>query len=309
MGLVSYFYRKNFICRHDKEVGVPYFSYQDFKGLKQEDNYFISSRGYKLRYFYFYYDNYKEDKIIFFCHGLGAGHAAYFAEINALAKRGYKVLTLDYTGCLDSEGKDMVSLTEPARNVIELLDYLKLKQEIVLVGHSLGGFTALNVINMRQDIKTAVILSGFLSISLTMKKFLKSKFVISRVLKYESKMGKEYYALDNIEYLKTTKDKIFFIQSDDDPIIPYDVALKVVEQIDNPNVKTLRLTGRKHNPNYTDEAVRYMNEVFGVYYQLIKDKKIRTDQEKIAYFKDKSIAKMTEQDPQIFDQIIAFIEQ
>ena len=96
MGLVSYLYKKQFVCRYYKEVGFPYCAYSDFKGLNQEEYTFINSKGIEIHYFYFYYDNFKDDKIVLFLHGLAPGHAAYFAEIDALARRGFKVLALDY---------------------------------------------------------------------------------------------------------------------------------------------------------------------------------------------------------------------
>ena len=113
----------------------------------------------------------------------------------------------------------------------------------------------------------------------------------------------------NPEYLKTTTDDVFVIQSTDDQMVPYEMSLKIIEGIDNPHIKTKRYEGRKHNPNYTDAAVAYMNDVFGQYYALIKDKKIVTDEDKIAYFKDVSLAKLVEQDEQLFDEMVDFIEK
>ena len=52
-----------------------------------------------------------------------------------------------------------------------------------------------------------------------------------------------------------------------------------------------------------------MNEVFGNYYYLVKQKKIKTDQDKIDYFKDVPIAKLVEQDQELFDQIVDFINK
>ena len=309
MGLVSHLYIKHFVCRYDKEVGVPYYQASDFKGLKEEVFVFINSQGVELKYFYYYYDNYNEDKIILFLHGLACGHAAYFAEIEALARRGYKVLTLDYTGCGDSKGNCLGSLNTPTRDVNELLDYLKLDKPLVLVGHSLGGYTSLNIINLRKEIKKAVVISGFLSIPSIGKALIKNKFFVSRILKYESKAYPEYWNIDNIDYLNKTEDDIFFIQSDNDTMVPYSIALNVVEQIDNPHIKKLMIPNRKHNPNYTDDAVNYMNETFGNYYYLIKQKKIKTNEDKINYFKDVSLSKLVEQDEALFDQIKEFIEK
>ena len=201
----------------------------------------------------------------------------------------------------------MISLNQPTRDVMELLDFLKLEKPVVLVGHSLGGYTALNLMNLRKDMQKAVILSGFLSISSLIPITIKNKFIASNILKYERKVEPEYFDLNNIEYLKNTTNHLFFIQSDDDQMVPYNVALQVVESIDNSHIKTLRMNGRKHNPNYSEAAVNYMNEVFGKYYYLLKKKKIKTDEEKIEYFKDVSIAKLTEQDEDVMKQIIDYI--
>ena len=309
MGIVSYFYKKSLVCRYDKEVGFPYYSYNDFKGFKQDAFTFTNSKGIEIHYFYYYYDNYKDDKLILFCHGLCPGHTAYLAEIECLARRGYKILTLDYTGCGESKGKRLGSLNTPTRDVDELLNYLKIDKPVVIMGHSLGGYTTLNLMNKRKDLQKAVILSGFLSIPLTLPTMIKSKFVVKRILSYERKIEPNKSPLDNIEYLKTTKDRLFMIQSEDDQMIPYNVSLKVVEEMNNPNIKTLKYVGRKHNPNYTDDAINYMNEVFGQYYYLIKQKKLKTDAEKIEYFKDVSLARLTKQDEKLFDEIQEFIEK
>ena len=307
MGLVSYLYKKEFVCRYDKEVGVPYCRVSDFKGLNEEVFSFTNSKGIELKYFFYYYDNYQDDKIVLFLHGLACGHAAYFAEIDALARRGYKVLTLDYTGCGDSKGKCLGSLNTPTRDVNELLDYLKIDKPIVLVGHSLGGYTALNVINVRDDIQKAVIMSGFLSVPTLGMAILKNKFIVSRIGAYERKAEPDYCNIDNLAYLKTTDNKLLFIHSLDDNIVPYAISTKNVEEISNPNIRIIKVNNRKHNPNYNDEAVAYMNEVFGPYYQLVREKKIKSDEDRINYFKDASIARMTEQDPVIIKEIVDFI--
>ena len=308
MGIISRLYIKKFVKRYDKEVGVPYYSHLDFKGLQQEKDAFIDSRGVEVHYFYYYYNNYKEDKVILFCPGIGPGHTAYLAEINQLAKRGYKVLTLDYSGCGESKGDNLGSLNTPTSDVIDLLNHLNLNKPIILIGHSLGGFTALNVINIRKDINKAVILSGFLSIPSLVKTIIKSNFVSSRIFSYEKKAMPQYYNVDNIEFLNHTDDTLLFIQSEDDTMIPYDISLKVVEEIDNPSIKTIKLKNRNHNPNYTESAVNYMNEVFGEYNKLIKDKKIKTDEDKMKFFKDVSLSKLTEQDEDMFGMITNFVE-
>ena len=197
----------------------------------------------------------------------------------------------------------------PTLDVMDLLDYLKIDKPIVLVGHSLGGYTSLNIINQRKDIDRAVVIAPFIDMKSLLNVFTKSNFITKHLLKYEKKVNTKYYPIDNIKYLKNTKDKLFIIQSDDDGMIPYSISLQVVESLNNPNLKLLRMSGRKHNPTYKDSAVKYMSEVFGSFELLIKNKVIKTKEDRIDYFKNVSIDMLTEQDENLYNQIIAFIEQ
>ncbi len=309
MGYIAKVYLNKFVCRYDKEVGVPYHSYTDFKGLKQESFSFNNSKGIEIHCFYYYYDNYKQDKLILFCHGMGPGHVSYLADIDALARRGYKVLTLDYTGCGDSKGKYLGSLNTPTRDVMDLLEYVKPEKEIILIGHSLGGFTALKVASLRKDITKVVVFAPIVTTRPMVFNASKSKFITHFILRYERKVEKEYDSIDLPKYLRETQDKVLFIQSVDDPMVPYETSLKVAEEANNPNIETIKLNGRKHNPNYTEAAINYMNEVFGEYNRLAKYKKFQSDEERIAYFKDVSIEKLTEQDEALFDKIDSFISK
>ena len=307
MGIISKVYIDKFVCRYDKEVGVPYYSYEDFKGLQQEEYSFNNSKGIEIHYFFYYYDKYKEDKIVIFLPGMGPGHSSYMAEIETLAKRGYKVLTLDYTGCGYSKGKYLGAMNAPTRDTMDLLDHLKLDKELILVGHSLGGFTALKVLSLRQEINKAVVMSPIITIESMVIKAAKSKFITKGVLRYERKVEKEYDLIDVPLFLKNTTDSILFIQSVDDPLVLYETSLKIAEETHNPHIQIIKMEGRKHNPNYTKAAVNYMNEVFGDFNRLTMNKKITNDEERIAYFKDVSLARLTEQDQDLFDKIVAFI--
>ena len=307
MGICSHVYVKKFVCRYDKEVGVPYHSCSDYKGLKREEFSFNNSKGIEIHYFYYYYDNYQEDKIVLFCHGLGPGHASYMAEIEALAKRGYKVLAVDYTGCGESKGKYLGSMNRPTRDVMDLLDHLKLDKTVVLVGHSLGGFTALKVASLRKEITKVVVFAPILMIKPMVLRGSKSKFVTYWILRYERKVEKAYDQIDVPKFLGSTTDDILFISSVDDPMVPYETSLKIAEDSNNPHIQIIKFENRKHNPNYTENAVKYLNEVFGDYNRRVMYKKIKSDEERIAYFKDVSLDRLTEQDQELFDKIKEFI--
>ena len=173
MGLISKMYTKNFLKRYDKDEEITYYCAEDFAGLACEQGSFKNSQNVMIRYFTYNYAEYKEDKLILFCPGMGPGHTAYLAEIETLCRAGYRVLTLDYTGCGTSGGERMDSVNAPVRDAAELIDLLKPKEELIPVGHSLGGYTALTIANVLPCVKRAVILSGFVSIADEMMGFVK----------------------------------------------------------------------------------------------------------------------------------------
>ena len=70
--------------RYDNTDISFYFSYKDFEGLEREAYAFKSSMGHTLRGYLYYHDQFKEDRLIVFDHGLGNGHRAYMKEIELM---------------------------------------------------------------------------------------------------------------------------------------------------------------------------------------------------------------------------------
>ena len=307
MGLIK-LYKDNFLQRQDKDPVIPYYSHNDFPNLIYEENSFTNSLGIKLNYFFYSYKGYDPNKIVFFCHGLEPGHTAYLTEIELLCKSGYKVLTMDYTGCGSSEGETLPSVNRPAKDVIELLDYLKLKEEIVLIGHSLGGYTALTVIYQTPSIKKAVIISGFVTIASEMLGFVKLHILANVFQRYENKLNPDYKKVNNWKYLKKTNDNILFFHSTDDTMVKYKYNTGKVAKIKNPCLRIYTYEGKKHNPNYSKEGLEYMNMAMGGYFQSLKDGKLKTLEERKPYFADKPIGKMTDQDKDVWKIILDFIK-
>lgn len=307
MGFVVDNYKKNFLIRFDKDEAIPYYCADDFSGLFLERGSFENSAGVAIQYFIYHYAEYDESKLILFCPGMGPGHTAYLTEIETLCRSGYRVLTLDYTGCGASDGERMTSVNAPVRDAVELLEFLKPQEEIIPIGHSLGGYTALTLSNLTPTVKRAVVISGFVSISDEMMGFSKIRLLADRVKKFEKKLDRHYGAVDNRKYLAATTDKILWIHSLDDPMVNYKYNAGQVLKIGNPNVRVITVNGKKHNPNYTDGAILKMNACMGEYNRLVQENKFATPEERKAYFDDKPIAKMTEQDPAVWGEILRFI--
>ena len=68
------------------------------------------------------------------------------------------------------------------------------------------------------------------------------------------------------------------------------------------------MQGRKHNPNYTADAVSYMNEVFSAYARAAKEGEISTLEEKKAFLAGTDWFRMTEQDEEVFSRIEEFLK-
>ena len=143
---------------------------------------------------------------------------------------------------------------------------------------------------------------------MSLKPCQKKELIAKMVARFERRQDKVSGRLDNKEFLKHTTDKILFIQSKDDQMVPYSVGLGEVLTYDNENIECLSVEGKKHNPTYSYDAINYMNEVFSEYNQLIKNNTLDTLEKRQEYMKDKSISKMTEPDMEIMDKIIAFFD-
>ncbi len=307
MGLITNIYQKRFLRRYDRDEAFPYYRPEDFPGLICRRDSFQNRAGVIIKYYIYSYGEYDPEKLILFCPGMGPGHTTYLAEIEYLCRAGYRVLTLDYTGCGASGGEKMTSVNAPSRDAMELLALLEPKEEVIPVGHSLGGYTALNVTHLLPKRTRAVIISGFINISDEMMGIIRLRRLADRVKECERWIDPIYGAIDNLSYLEVTEDRILWIHSKDDPMVNYRYNAGQVLKMGNPNIKVITVKGKKHNPNYTAESVRTMNAWIGEYSRLVKKKRLSTPEERKAYFADKPIGRMTQQDPEIFGEILAFI--
>ena len=308
MGPIARKYREQLLCRYDKDGYTPYLSASDYPGLECDEGTFVNTAGVAVAFFRYRYENYDPAKLVVFCHGLGAGHTAYLAEIEYLCKNGLQVLTLDYTGCDKSGGDGMLSVNRPTRDVIELLDFVKPAEELSVVGHSLGGYTALNVIRMVDRVKRGVIISGFLYSKQMLGHFIKNRLIHYLVERVERKNDPAIACADNGKYLKHTTDRLLFIASEDDPMVPFSIGAGLAQTLGNDKLEFLIEQNKKHNPTYTAEALAFMQESFGTFNRLVAEGKLPTLEEKQAFFADRPAAKMTAQDPRVMDAVVKFIK-
>lgn len=313
-------YKKNFIIRYDKDGIIPYLSFKDFPGLVQETGSFTDSKGINICYFIYYYPKTQNGKKLLFLPGVGPGHTAYMTEIEYFCKAGFCVYTLDYAGTGESGGDNLISFTQPAIDTDELLDVLKLGQ-IEIASHSLGSYTTLNLLMKHYEIKRAVFMAGFISVRAFAKQLICTipgvsalasgtlaereifENALSEIIQNEADEAFPFKPLVIPEFLSKTDDTILFIQSEDDPVVNFKESVGHIKDfIPNPNFSFIIEKNKKHNPNYTREALCYMYETFGQFNAM-------TDiLEKKKFMQDKSARMMTVQDEKVMSEVIRFLK-
>lgn len=162
--LALYAHNLVFGKRINRNVNLKYFEPQDFDlRVRRLDVTFDGT----LIYAAVYTDRPEEEcaKAVLFCHGMGAGHAAYMTEIARLASFGYAVVAYDSIGCGLSHGKNARGFYANVQSAVAACIAVRADKQLKLlplyaVGHSWGAYTALCLTKI-VGLRAVVALSGF----------------------------------------------------------------------------------------------------------------------------------------------------
>ena len=310
-------YKKALIKRLDIDDSVFLFDYTDFEGLKKEPYSFVSDTGARLNGGFYYYDNPKVDKLIVFDHGMGAGHRPYMREIETICKAGYLVFSYDHEGTAGSEGKTIRGLTGSLHDLNVAINELKKTQyyegrEIIVIGHSWGGFSTKNIVAFHPEVKKIVPISGFSSLELVVNGMVPNIFKSARksIIAYEEAMNPGYTSVTAVDTIANSSAKALICQSIDDPIVfskdHFDPLKEAFSK--NPSIRFITVYDRGHNPNFTLKAVKLKDDFFAEKRALEKKNKLKTSEQKSALIAKYDFWQMTEQDMDFWNQVFDFIE-
>ncbi|MBQ8600341.1 MAG: alpha/beta fold hydrolase [Clostridia bacterium] len=309
MKLLNNIYQKAVCSRADDNGAIFYFSAADFAGLRQKNYAFHSSDGHILQGYFYFYENYKSNHIIVFDHGMGGGHRSYMREIEVLAKEGYLVFSYDHTGCMESGGETTGGFPQSLKDLNDALTALKAdfpNHTFSVIGHSWGGFSTMNIAAFHPDVKHLIAFSGFISVEQVLKQFFGvfCKGIYKEVLQKEP----VYAASSAVESLKNTDAKILIFHSGDDHTVSSKMHFDVLAEAfaEKENVRLIKVNGKKHNPNYTADAVQYKDAFFAAYKKTAK--KLKTEQQKQAFKDQFDWYRMTEQDMEIWSQVFEVLK-
>ncbi len=311
LSTVKKFYQK-FIFKRCDDVGTArYFSSEDFEGLSCEPYSFKNSAGETLQGCFYNYDNPIEGRLIIFDHGIGGGHLSYMKEIELLARHGYKVFSYDHTGCMKSGGDSCVGFTQSLSDLDNCLKTLKSDErfktaKFAVMGHSWGGFAALNISAFHPDLTHIVVFSGFVSVSTIAESFGAFKKYIYEA---EKQSNPKYVDCNASESLKNTNAKLVFVYSDNDKLVKKDKHYDALKSAFGKRENTYFLLeeGKGHNPNYTVDAVNYLAEYMQA---LSKNKsKLKTDEQKKLFTDSFDWDRMTKQDENVWQKIFEVLDK
>lgn len=298
--------------RSDDGGTAYYFSAENFEGLQRKSYTFENLKGERLQGYFYQYDDPKPYRIVIFDHGMGGGHRSYMKEIERLAKHGYSVFAYDHTGCMESQGAHTNGFAQSLADLHAALLTLEKDPDFSaytfsVVGHSWGGFSCLNIAALHPEITHVVAISGFLSpdriLRQTFRGILKPYYRRAYALERESNPDFVDYRAENS--LRDFCGRVLVIHSSDDRVVHsksnFRVLKKALEGRDN--VRFLEVNGKGHNPNYTEDAVRYKDAYLAELKRMAKSGRLNSEDAKRAFVKKFDWDRMTAQDDEVWKYI------
>jgi 3-oxoadipate enol-lactonase len=92
-------------------------------------------------------------------HGIGGGHLSFAPQVETLASSGYRAVAWDMPGYGRSAPIEPYNFKGLAQSCIALIEALKCG-DVVLVGHSMGGMVAQEVMARRPELVSKLVLCG-----------------------------------------------------------------------------------------------------------------------------------------------------
>jgi 3-oxoadipate enol-lactonase len=102
--------------------------------------------------------------VILMLHGIGGGHLAFAPQVETFAGSGYRAVAWNMPGYGHSAPVDPYNFKALANSCIALIESLigadEKRKNVILLGHSMGGMVAQEVIARRPDLVSKLILCG-----------------------------------------------------------------------------------------------------------------------------------------------------
>ncbi len=301
------------------------FSVSDYDGLQMERSDFqsedVTLAGYK------YSKEGQEIKgVVLIAHGLGGGgHNSYMPFIDYFTSSGYYVFAYDARGNDNSGGDAVEGLPQGLIDLDNAIHHLVAESEytdlpIALFGHSWGGYSVGNLLNMHPNVKAAVIVAGFnetedLLLYQGRQMAGSAADILLPYLKlYERiKFGKEYTSVSAIKGMEKTDAGIMIVHSKDDTTVPTEYGYdKFYEAFgDNERFRFVLYEDKGHDYLFYSEAAwAYREQLNKDYKSYVEDNGREHNAETKEAFMNEYLDKKKcfEPDPVLMEQIIEMFD-
>jgi len=131
------------------------------------------------------------------------------------------------------------------------------------------------------------------------------------VLELEQRSNPDYVNFDGVKSLLETRAQVLLIYSEDDTLCkkdPHFDALKAGLS-EKKNISFLLVNHKGHNPNYTVDAVQYLQEYGKAKTAFARKKKLLTPEGKKSFVDSFDWERMTTQDETVWKEIFALLEK
>ncbi len=301
------------------------FDVDDYEGLQMEREDFesdgITLAGYK------YYKSVKGIKgVVVVAHGLGGGgHNAYMPFVDYFTSNGYYVFAYDVRGNDNSGGKTVEGLPQGIVDLDNAINHAATLEEyanlpVMLFGHSWGGYSVGNVLNIHPEVKAAVIVAGFNEsedLLLYQGKQMVGKWadiLVPYLGQYERfKFGKKYADISAIEGMEKTDAKVMIVHSKDDGTVPAEYGHdKFYDAFsDNDRIEFVLYEDKGHDYLfYSDDAWEYRDKINADYKSYVEENGKEYNAETKSAFMTTNLdkTKCFEPDPALMDRITSMFD-
>ena len=150
--------------RHDRVGPNLLLSFEDYKGAYSRKPVSFQVGDSTLRGYVYGPENTRG--LIIFRHGIFSHHQEYLPFIVAMVDRGWRVFAYDAIGCGESDGDNVVGMSQSMRDVAEAVAFARESgladgMKVGLWGHSWGGYGVAAALGRTEDVDACVTMSGF----------------------------------------------------------------------------------------------------------------------------------------------------
>ena len=303
--------------RYDGDPAIRYDCFEDFPNLKRESFDIKGDRDVMLNGFFYYYNKLEPENLIVFDHGIGAGHNAYLKEINYLAKNGYTVYSYDHTGCVLTGGEGILGFAQGVNDLDHVLTALNNDTRFAgmprkLIGHSWGGYSAMNVCALHPEVSHIVSLAGFLSARSLIEQYIPKMFLkySEEVMERERNHNPKYADMDARDSLKKSNAKLLHLQSKDDIKVKFELGTAPLRDAlkDRAQTEFIVVDNKNHDPQRTEAASAANTAMLGELNSMRKKKQLETKVQCDEFKSSHNWDLITQQDPEIWNRILKFLK-